>query len=131
MRYLSKTFPNPVLVFSTLRESLEDGERKKIARLAETGPVMVEETLTYYGFPSSHWRRIRTLTAKELCPYSGAEGLKGSPDNRSLDYGSSLTDICRITRISFSMSDLGTAPILISDLSWQDVFGLISCENIS
>ena len=91
MRYLSKTFPNPVLVFSTLRESLEDGERKKIARLAETGPVMV-------------------LTAKELCPYSGAEVLKGSPDNRSLDYGSSLTDICRITRISYVGLGDGTHP---------------------
>ena len=82
MRYLSKSFPNPVLVFSTLRESLEDGERKKIARLASSVPVMV-------------------LTARELCPYSGADDPKGSQDNRSLDYGSSLADICRITQISY------------------------------
>ena len=27
------------------------------ARWVERG---VEETLTYYGFPSSHWRRVRT-----------------------------------------------------------------------
>ena len=82
MRYLSKTFPNPVLVFSTLRESLENEERKKIARLASTVPVMV-------------------LTARELCPYSGVDDPKGSQDNRSLDYGSSLADICRITQISY------------------------------
>ena len=82
MRYFSKAFPNPVLVFSTLRESLEDGERKKIARLASTVPVMV-------------------LTARELCLYSGADDPKGSQDNRSLDYGSSLADICRITQISY------------------------------
>ena len=77
-----KAFRNPVLVFSTLRESLEDGERKKIARLASSVPVMV-------------------LTARELCPYSGADDPKGSQDNRSLDYGSSLADICRITQISY------------------------------
>ena len=82
MRYFSKAFPNPVLVFSTLRKSLEDGERKKIARLASTVPVMV-------------------LTARELCHYSGADDPSGSQDNRSLDYGSSLADICRITQISY------------------------------
>lgn len=82
MRDLSKTFPNPVLVFSTLRECLEDRERKKITRLASTVPVMV-------------------LTARELCSYSGADDPKGSQDNQSLDYGSSLADICRITQISY------------------------------
>ena len=32
------------------------------ARWVEGG---VEETLTYYGFPSSHWRRIRTNNPME------------------------------------------------------------------
>ena len=32
----------------------------RLIRAAELVEVAVEETLTYYGFPEEHWRRIRT-----------------------------------------------------------------------
>ena len=38
-------------------EKLRASRLIKAAELAEAG---VEETLTYYGFPEEHWRRIRT-----------------------------------------------------------------------
>ena len=79
IRYLAEAFEKPVLVFSTLRKSLEPGERKKIGRIAKTSPVMV-------------------LTGNELCPYSGAESSGGSLGNQNLYYMSSLLDICDVTR---------------------------------
>jgi len=38
-------------------EKLRDSHLIGAAELVETA---VEETLTYYGFPEEHWRRIRT-----------------------------------------------------------------------
>ena len=32
----------------------------RLIRAAELVEAAVEETLTYYGFPEEHWRRIRT-----------------------------------------------------------------------
>ena len=32
----------------------------RLTRAAELAEAGVEETLTYYGFPEEHWRRIRT-----------------------------------------------------------------------
>jgi transposase-like protein len=32
----------------------------RLSRAAELAEAAVEETLTYYGFPEEHWRRIRT-----------------------------------------------------------------------
>ena len=79
MEFVAETFENPVLAFSTLRKSLEPGERKKIGRIAKTSPVMV-------------------LTGNELCPYPGAESSGGSLGNQNLYYMSSLLDICDVTR---------------------------------
>src|SRR4029077_16659859 len=35
-------------------------ENRRLTRAAELAEAGVEETLTYYGFPEEHWRRIRT-----------------------------------------------------------------------
>ena len=47
------------------REIVKRLREMKLASAASWVEGCVEETLTYYGFPSSHWRRIRTNNPME------------------------------------------------------------------
>ncbi|MDE0292528.1 MAG: hypothetical protein OXK19_08530 [Candidatus Dadabacteria bacterium] len=81
MEYLAQAFEKqkPVLVFSTLRESLEAEEKERISCLAKTNPVMI-------------------LTARELCSYPEAGLPQGKPGYHSGDYGLDLQNICDVTQ---------------------------------
>ena len=39
---------------------IADLRSKRLTRAAELIEESIDETLTYYGFPDSHWRKIRT-----------------------------------------------------------------------
>lgn len=82
MELVAKTLENPVLAFSTLRESLAPEEKEIIAPMAETNPVMV-------------------LTAAEVCPSSMGDCSKKGSVVENLDYGSNLLDICNVTQKSY------------------------------
>jgi hypothetical protein len=90
MRYLAKTFPGAVLVFSTLRKSLTPQEISNITRIAKQGRK--------YWKPERPINPVLVLTGNELLsdfgpPYCWEDSIK-----KKFDRVTGLLSVCNTTQ---------------------------------
>jgi hypothetical protein len=90
MRYLAKTFPGAVLVFSTLRPSLTPGEIKAISRIAKAG--------------RKYWKAERpinpvlVLTGTELFSFESAPHCWADATRKEFPHLNGMLDLCDATQ---------------------------------